>query len=363
MKILRFLLIIIPITFLLSSCVDGTRNKNLLAKAGGQTGEIILVIDSIHRNSVLGKEIENTFRSLVEGLPRPEPEFTIRYIMPEDFQGILKNAQNIIIVAVLNNYSRNSERVKNYFTTSSIERIKNEPDLFLLSKQNEWAIGQEVLFLYGQTDEILANKIAENRDKLRLHFNNIEKKRLEVSLYKAKELKEVGNVLIENHQFSVRVPFGWRVEFEDKSRNFVWLRLPGVDVDRNIWVYYEDYTTSDIFKDATAFRDRITKKYIYENKERNDTSYVVVETLIPPVSREINFHGKFALKMNGLWKTKNHSMGGPFASYMFVDEELNRIYFIDGFVYSPGKSQREFMREIDTILWTFRTESELKPST
>lgn len=361
MKIHTFLLLLAPFVFLLTSCGD-TTNKSLQAKAGGQAGEIILVIDSVHRNSALGMEIKNTFRSLVEGLPRPEPEFTIRYIMPEDFQGILKTAQNIIIVAVLDNYSSNSERVKNYFTPTSIERIKKEPDLFLLSKQNEWARGQEVLFLYGQSDDILAAKIAENRDKLRQHFNNIEKKRLEASLYKAKELKEVGNVLVENHQFSVRVPFGWRVEFEDEGRNFIWLRHPGAEVDRNIWVYYEDYTSSDAFKDASAFRDRITKKYIFEDRERNDTSYVVVENLVPPVSSEINFHGKYALKMNGLWKTKNHSMGGPFASYMFVDEELSRIYYIDGFVYSPGKSQREFMREIDTILWTFRTESELKPS-
>lgn len=362
MKILRFLFLIIPIAFLLSSC-DDTTNKHLLAKAGGQVGEIILVMDTIHRNSVLGEEIKKTFRSPVEGLPRPEPEFTIRYIMPEDFQGILKNVKNIIIVAVLDNYSPNSERVKNYFTPSSIQRIKNEPDLFLLTKQNEWARGQEVLFLFGQTDEILASKIAENRDKLRLHFNNIEKKRLEASLYKAKELKEVSNVLVANHQFSLRVPFGWRIEFEDKDRNFIWLRHPGVEVDRNIWVYYEDYTTSDAFQDGLAFRDRITKKYIFDDKEKNDTSYVVVETLVPPVTSEINFHGKYAIKLNGLWKTNNHSMGGPFASYMFVDEELDRIYFIDGFVYSPGKSQREFMREIDTILWTFRTESELKPST
>ena len=52
-------------------------------------------------------------------------------------------------------------------------------------------------------------------------------------------------------------------------------------------------------------------------------------------------------------------MGGPFISYVLVDEELDRVYYLDGFVYSPSKDQREFIRELETILRTFRTESEI----
>jgi len=48
-------------------------------------------------------------------------------------------------------------------------------------------------------------------------------------------------------------------------------------------------------------------------------------------------------------------MGGPFLSYIVADASIGRLYFIDGFVYSPGKPQREYMREIETILWTFST--------
>jgi len=31
------------------------------------------------------------------------------------------------------------------------------------------------------------------------------------------------------------------------------------------------------------------------------------------------------------------------------------IYYIEGFVYSPGREQRELMREVETILKTFKT--------
>ena len=90
---------------------------------------------------------------------------------------------------------------------------------------------------------------------------------------------------------------------------------------------------------------------------------MVVETrYIPPVFKEVNFNDKYAIETRGLWKTNNLTMGGPFVGYTVVDETLNRLYYIDGFVYSPGRPQREAVREIETILWTFKTSNEVKAS-
>ena len=346
---------------LLTAC-GGKRNKDLQPRASGKAGEIILVMDTVHRKTELGQELDQILRKQVAGLPRPEPEFNVRYILPEEFNDILKMAQNIIIVAVLDNYSSNSERVKNYFTPNSIKIINEEPERYYLSQQNEWARGQEVLFLFGRTEEELVANIRENRNFVKDHFNGIEKRRLKASLYKSKELKEVSSALMKNHQYSLRMPFGWRIEYEDSESQFTWLRLPGIEVDKNIWVYYEDYTTEEVFDKVTDFRNRVTKEYIYDDKEKNDTSYVVVETLVPPKTRRLYFNEKYAVEARGLWKTNNLSMGGPFLSYVFVDKELSRVYYVDGFVYSPGKPQREYLRELETIIWTFRTQSEASPS-
>lgn len=362
MKKIAFSLAITIAYLFLTSCGGGTRNKDLQPRASGKAGEIIMVVDTVHRNTELGNELDQILRKQVAGLPRPEPEFNVRYVLPEEFNEILKMARNIIIVAVLDNYSSNSERVKNYFTPNSIKIINEDPEKFYLSKQNEWARGQEVLFLFGRTEEDLVKNLKENKNFLKDHFNGIEKRRLEASLYKAKEMKEVSSVLLDNHQYSLRMPFGWRIEFQDEDSPFTWLRLPGIDVDKNIWVYYEDYESEDIFEDIAGFRNRVTKEFIFDDKDDNDTSYVVVETLIPPVTRRIYFNDKFAVEARGLWKTNNLSMGGPFLSYIFVDPELNRIYYLDGFVYSPSKPQREYIRELETIMWTFQTESEIPSS-
>lgn len=353
---MRFVLIVLWLVFITGcSSMNPTSEVSNKPKASGESGEIIFVMDSIHWKSELGSALNETFRSKTPGLPRPESLFTIRPIQPLDFKSILKNAKNIVIVYVMDNESNNSNRIKNFFTPNSLIEIANDTTKFLLSKKNEWARGQEVMFLYGKSEQTLSRLIETNKDKLQKHFNQIEKSRLNKSLYVSKELKEVGSLLSRNHGFSLRIPYGWRIDYESPEDNFIWLRNPGLAVDKNLWICYTDYNGPEDFDNVVALRNNVTRRYIFDNKEVNDTSYVVVEKLVPPIVREINFHGQYAKEIKGLWKTNNLSMGGPFISYVFADAANGRLYIIDGFVYSPGKPQREFIRELETILWTFST--------
>jgi len=34
------------------------------------------------------------------------------------------------------------------------------------------------------------------------------------------------------------------------------------------------------------------------------------------------------------------------------------LFYVEGFLFSPGKDQRELMRELETIIETFRTATE-----
>jgi hypothetical protein len=40
--------------------------------------------------------------------------------------------------------------------------------------------------------------------------------------------------------------------------------------------------------------------------------------------------------------------------YERVDEKQGMLYYIEGFVYSPDRGQRELLRELETILHTFK---------
>lgn len=65
------------------------------------------------------------------------------------------------------------------------------------------------------------------------------------------------------------------------------------------------------------------------------------------------------MESKGLWRISDLSRGGPFISYTIVDEESQLIYYVEGYVDSPGTRKKNFVRELETILATFKTKSDL----
>ena len=349
----------ILIVFISGCNTDSSSNsQRALPPARGQIGEIIMVIDSAKRKTELFQELRKTFSAPVPGLPQNEPTFTMRYVSPLNLNNVLRSAKNMIYVATLDDRTKGGRALLRNFTQSSIDRIKADSSLFMFSKQNEFAQGQEVLHLFGPDEPTLMKNIINNQKRLRKHFENIEKKRLMRSLYKAKEVNAIGERLLKNHQYTFRVPHNYEISL-DKDR-FTWIRQLTDAVDKNIFISYQPYLDEDVFTDENILklRSAITEENLRDVE--NKSVYVDIQSIVPIVTRKISFNKKYAVEARGLWKLSDETRGGPFLSYIFVDEELNRLYYVEGYVDSPGRNKRDFIRELEVILSTFKTESELQ---
>lgn len=341
---------------------DGKKSTSFLPKASGQAGEVLLVMDTSLRNSGLGEALRQTFEGSAPGLPRPEPRFTVRHIDPNAFNSVLKSATNIIIVATLDLNTTASQRVKGYFTPGSLKTINEDPNRFMFANKDEFARGQQVLYLFGKEAAVLQGHVENNMERLRAFFDNKEAARLLTTLYKANEGVGISNQMKKDHGCSIRIPNGYQLVLTEPG--FMWMRNPGGEIDRNLFVAYKPYFSQEEFKheQIIAFRNEIAREYLFDDPEISD-SYVVTETEnIPPISSEMTFLEGFGVETKGLWKTNNYSMGGPFLSYTFVDEENGRLFYIEGFLYSPGKDQRELMREMEVVLKTFKFDVEPEPA-
>jgi hypothetical protein len=109
--------------------------------------------------------------------------------------------------------------------------------------------------------------------------------------------------------------------------------------------------TANSFKqeDILRVRNEIAKQYIFGSLEG---SYMTTETLVPPMSVEINLNGRYAVETRGLWKLVGDFMGGPFVNYVFLDEEKNQMVMIDAFLYSPKKGKRDLMIQLEGIAYS-----------
>lgn len=348
-------------TLLLFACAD--KDGKNLPPSSGRTGDIFLIMDSTQWKGPLGDVLDSLFNAEMVGLPRKESIFHIRWIDPRKLNFVLKQRRNLIFAVSLDQKTTGATLIKRTFTPESLEKIKSDPNLFSQNSQNLFAKNQEVLFLFSNTEEELIKKIRANGSRLIEYFNLRERERQTYALFKAGELKGIPQALRKDFNCEMRVPFGYQLVMNEPD--FLWVRQINPQDDKDIFIARKKYISPDQFKKDSliAFRDKICRKNIFEDPERLDT-YLLTETSIPfkPVlTREINFNKKFAVEMRGLWRTNNLTMGGPFLAFAFVDEPQGYFYYIEGFTFSPGKDQREIMRELETILYTFKVSNELSP--
>ena len=245
----------------------------------------------------------------------------------------------MIFVTTLDKRSSQSNAMRHFMTDESLKRIQTDSSIYRFSNQDSYAKGQEILHLFGQSQDQLISKIISNRTTLRNHFLTIEKQRISETLFK-KEEKNVERVLENDHDFTFKIPYGF-----DLAKN------------ENVFVYFAPYTSKEPFDDPVEFRESITSKKM-RDVEKPDV-YMTTQD-VPHQVQEVNFNGKYAKETRGLWKLSDISGGGAFVSYVFVDESQKRMYYLEGYAYAPSKDKREFMREIEVILSTFKSGKELK---
>ncbi|UII33325.1 DUF4837 family protein [Fulvivirga ulvae] len=359
-----FSLIILVTIFYSCDSNSSRKSKGLLPPASGKSGEIIVVMDSSKWKGKVGEQIRETFRAEVGGLPREESMFKLNYVDPRQLNDILKSVRNLLFVMTIDDKKPGSRVVRNYFTKSSIDKIKGDPNLFVHTARDEFARGQTVMYLFGQNEKMLVDNIEKNQKQLQDFFNKAENNRLEAGLFKAKEVEGLTKMLEEDHECAMRIPFGYKLVVNQPG--FVWFRQINAESDMNLFITYRPYKSEKAFEKEAIIdlRDSIARFQLFEDPAAPET-HIITETKVPyiPVkTTQVNFNGSYAVEMRGLWKTSNLSMGGPFISYTLVDEELGRLYYIEGFVYSPGKNQREFIRELEVILSTFKTKQQVPTS-
>jgi hypothetical protein len=349
--------IVISIFFIVAVVACNTHkndNPNYLPKATGKPGDVIIIMDSLQWKGELGSAIRNIFRAEVPGLPQPEPMFNVIWAHPSRLR-LLTQIRNLVYVFTLDQNSPGSMSLRRQFTPETIAKIEQDTSFYRVTKEDEYSLGQQVMYLFGDTQENLINHLEREGQDIIDYFNTVERDRLTGNLMRTKGTLGLTSFLRNEQGIELRVPLGYKLA--DKQHDFVWMRQIEVNQDRDIIIAWKPYQReSQLLPDSILYwRDRIAAQYLFEDPEFPD-SFLVTERLNYPIrAAQVSFNGHYAIQMRALWRTNNFSMGGPYIGYALVDEKAGRLYYIEGFAYAPGKDKREIMRELDAILWTFRT--------
>ena len=331
------------------------RDTSILPEATGEFGEIVIVMDKRRWDGELGVALKEVFHSDVPGLARREPFFTTRVIQPSEFNKIFRMGKNLVFVTTFDSKSSSDTWVQNTFSEDAKAKLMADASLFMNTGENQYAKGQKVLRLFGKDEAALKANLRENKEVIRNFFNIAEKQRLAKEIRMTQATRTLVNSIRNKFGYTIKIPASYEMAISEDD--FMWARyLPSVGPSKNLFVYFKEYESQDEFDHANVIklRNEIGKKYIFGDP-KNPESYMTTEMKYVPIAqRNINFDGKYTVETKGAWKTNNLSIGGSFVSYTFLDEETNRLYYIEGFVIHPNEEHREHIRELESLLTTFR---------
>ena len=293
------------------SCSDN--QQKLLPASSGNINSISVVTNDELWEGAVGELIRENFGRPIYGLPQIEPIFSLSHIPSKVFSGFATKSRTILKIDVSEN-----EGVFNF--------------------KNTYASPQRIIQITANSPDKIIEIINENLNSIysTMYFNEIQEKQRRISknLNKTEAIKN-------NTGVSLKFPSAYRVAKADT--NFVWIRRDIETGSVNLFIHRQtDLTKQSIIEK----RDSISKIYIPGPVEN---TYMSTDLIYTPDTHEINVGGKQVFETRGLWEIEGQFMAGPFLNFQIKLGDDDFI-MLDGFVYSPGSTKREYIFELEAIM-------------
>lgn len=320
-------LIFILLALLIASC--GQREGGGKPAASGKAGEMIVVMNKARWEGQAGEIVRGVFASYVPMLPQAEPQFNLYQIEHTSFADLFQPHRNIFIVDF----------------DPSLEKGRME------LKRDQWSYPQMIINVKVPDEESLKRIMDTNGESFIEHYLKTERERLN-NAYRRMINGEARDIVRERLKLDINVPDGFFVA--KQSEDFVWLRQTGTrdELELGVMLSVRPYRDPDVdFASSTIWerRNSITRAHI---PGTFPGTYMTTYPDIPPLFRPLSFNGMYAVEARGLWKVQNDHMGGPFINITFVDEKNGRIITLDGFVYAPKFDKRDYLRQVEALMYS-----------
>jgi hypothetical protein len=336
---------------LIFSCDPGEGSDGSKPKARGSIGEIVLAIDSTKWAGPVGDELRAIFEADLPGMLRSESLFKVHRVDPRAMTRMLKMYTNLVYVTTFDDKRGGSQVINAQFTPESKAKAAADPSIYSLRMEDEFAKGQEVLYLFGNNEKELVANLRKHKDQLQNLFEVRERDRLAKPLLARKNATAQSDGR-KNLGIEIMPPVSYQIAKSEPG--FLWLRQPSPTEKRpdiSVFYFVKDYSKEEqtFPENILALRDSIAQVHIFGDPE-DPSSFVTSEKQIPPAFRNLVINDNFTVEIRGTWKTNNMSMGGTYLGYLMIDQKKGKLYYMEGFVYFPNELHADALREIQTVL-------------
>lgn len=324
-------LIIIALS-LFTSCTDKPVQQSKDRSVGG-TSEILFVTQNVEQwNGALGEAVRGYFEVEQYGLPQPERTFKVANINAAALNDMFKKHRNLLIA-----------------------EINQELPNPIIESENDWmAAPQYVMKIKAKDAETWIKVFDSQKDKLKDIFDDNERERL-LNFYRPNANTDAMNVVSKNFGFTMTIPKDFCVAVDRNRYMSITKDAETKELIMNLIIYELPYKSESDLSETRLIqvRDSVVGKYI---SGPVDGSYMVTDLeFVKPVFKTLpDFPAGYAVEMRGMWNMVNEFMAGPFISYTIINPAHNKLITVEGFVYYPNKEKRDFLRQLESIIYSIK---------
>ncbi len=350
-KIILYILIICAC--LISCNNEITQQLEPKGVALGKMNEIVVVCDDEIWESMVGDTFRYYFQSAYPILPIPEPLFDLRHFTVEELeaQPLRKELRTYTILANL--ADENSPTTKMIIKDLGDEKYYNAKTKGKITSsvgKDKWARGQIVFYVFGNSHDKMAESIKKHFSAIARRVNQHDEKQLKSNIYVDRINKGLSSKIKEEYGLSIEVPGEYQIASEDKTNKLLWLRKDTKEAILNMVFQSLDYTNQNqLTKEYMIQRRNLFGSKYVSSDDENDVMVVNKDDL-PIFDYTLELDGKYTKEFRGVWEMTNSFAGGPFNTYLIVDEDQQKLIYIDVFVLAPGKDKRNMMMQLDYII-------------
>ena len=260
----------------------------------------------------------------------------------EDYQN-RKNVLFLVDASQDGPVKRTAQKLLGRTAIGDVER-RGEPQVLFLD--NAFSTNQAAGFLIAPTRAELAAAATDMGHVIRNGFVNANKDRILELLTFRGENRSLSRKVWDAYHWYIRMPapFEEEVAYLDEGFFSMTIDRPG----RLLFVHWQDDVTAlPSGEELLALRDSLGFLFYDED---------VIEPSRSGFGRA-RFQGRDAIRLEGVWQNEKYTIGGPFRSLAFLDEERDRLFLIDYAVYVPGHPKKYYLWELESVVETFRLDA------
>ena len=350
---------VLGLLFLVGCNAEFEERYTPVKSAFGEINQVVVVAEDELYQSAVGDTFQYYLSSPELILPQPEPIFDLVHFNGGqlDAEPLRRQFMTYILLGTTQQpLSPTARYIREAIGGEKFDAVANgEKPFSTVVGRNQWADGQLLFFMLGRNDDALIQNVQTNYPSIVGRIRDRELTRIEATTYAVNGTnRELQERVRDAMGIDMKIPDGYVEALHGEEERVMWLRRETNQASYNILLKRYPYRSAEQFDRDTLIRlqNKLGRRYI--STTIPNTYQRINDVDLPLFTKTLQVNGAYALEARGIWDIVNDFMGGPFLTYLILDEKNKEIVLAEGFIHAPGEKKRDLQQSMEVVLNTIR---------